>query len=1021
MKLTPHLPEIVGLIRTAPIVEVVAPTGSGKSLLIPAALAALGTRCFITVPTRNAAISLAEYQKMLQRSRAPEGTANQRVGSAAEAIVGYAAEAIVGYAAEGNVQYGPSTTIAYITAGHGRRKMLSYFRKGTVSPIDFCDVLMVDEFHAGSLDTTAIVALWMAAAEAGVAVPRLVIASATPVPLSLQPSPVTFAPDFPVPSVQYHYHTQDLEVENPSGTVLADTARRVIQIHRETPVESGHILVFAPGSREVETIAEHVTSGLSDTDNYLVVPAFSSLTREQVEFMYSTVEAGRRKIVVATNIAEMSITIEGVGHVVDTMLEKRAETAKSGGLRLGVYTISRASATQRAGRTGRTMDGHYYPMISAAQYRKLEEHRPPEINRVPCYNIIMELMEVGLVPKMVLKDIHMGVIESAVQLLSRLGMVGTASSVCEVTKMGHFAPHFPLAVRNSAFLWHWISGGYPIFPGLVVAVMIDCYGPSYYWVPRKRFHDTPDQYAMDLRDYKQQRFSDILGDNDVETALNLWSAMMTHFSGIPNVTDSKLSQWAYACSYNHKKLREVVTILGECIHVAQRLGYKVVVGPFTPVNVVKAARPILKTVYSDTVMTHRYKTQYRSALGEVYRLDSRETVNSFTTIVPTEIIALATAEIAHNTTVMRVISFAIDTERSVVPKQSISIRSNTAPIRAKPTAAVAVPESAASDVDREYLRYQCVQRIIETVTRMSAHPYEALNCIERWLLTLANADSGTDPIFTAAVSDTQAPVHATVTRELLEKNMANAPEIVTMVRKLATEYLATPVPIAPVPQREENGVLTVGTFRSTMSPGRLDLLLKSGTLTQVARMTLRYACLLHRGQQWSLPPKFHRLVVEEYGATLEAFASPINTQILAINPTLKFCSVFPDTDAVFGSVGSFFAQTLDQMVVIANPPFVNDLMEAMVDKIAADLETATNLRVFITVPYWADAPYYHKLTSNVWLRKSIFLARGTHSYVDMSSGTTIPAMFNSCVFIVSKGYPEIDYEAAAAAVIAAME
>lgn len=937
MKLAPHLPQIVELIRTSSVIAVTAPLNSGATILIPAALAAVQSRCCVI--GLNHAAALSAYQTALQQAR----TSMQP----------------------------SSPSIVYLDCDEGRRQLLTR--------TNFCDVLIVDAA------CPLIVELWQAFAQAGTAVPRLVILGASKV--SLAPPPVEWTLPDPCMETQVHYHPSDLE-----GIDEFAIVQRVEQIARTTT--DGHIVVLVPEAM-CPSIMERIREALaiaSGTSSAEVVPLHQPST-------------ATRMILVGSGF---SVPIEGIGHVVDSMQHSVSMRAKNGGTRTITRVIPRTMAAARS-----QVAPHYYPMLSAAQYRKLTEALPSPIS----YSVMLELMEAGVSPETVVPEVA-----GDVRLLIRSGMFRKEEGV---TAMGRFITHFPLSPRNSAFLCHWIANNYPIFPGLVVAVLVDC-GPNYCWVPRKRNSESPEQYAHTLREYKETHFGKIVGTSDVETDLNLWNSLTTHFRGVPAADAVTLSAWAYTHSYHYSKLQEVLTVLELCRASLIDLGHTVEVGPFTVANVTKAARPLLKSVYADAVMKRTAKGTYRNSTGETYRLDTREGVNCLTTVAPAEIIALATTTISPT---LRLITCGLETEAAAVVMKRTVTRGDVAPIRSAPTTTAPALATIASEVDQEYLRFQCVQHIKETVTRMSAHPYEALNCVERWLLTLANAgsnnvNSSVDPIFTAAVTQDDAVAHVTLTRELLEKNMANAAAIVRAVRDLALEYLATlatSVAIAPTPQYEADGIVTVGTFRTTMSPGRVDLLRSRGTEIAVARMALRYACLLHRGQQWSLPPQLHRLLVSEYGVTLEAFASPINSQIIAVNPDLKFCSVFPDTDEVFGSVGSFFEHRLDNEIVLANPPFVNDLMEAMVDKITADLETATNLRIFITVPCWADAPYYSKLATSSWLRKSIFLGRGTHSYVDMSTNTRIPAAFDSCIFIVSKGYQEIDYEAVGVAIVGAMQ
>lgn len=651
MQIAPHLHRIIDLISSHPTVSVVASTGSGKSVGVPAAIAAAQARCFVTVPTRTAAVSLAEYQRVLQRSANPGVNVNK----------------LVGYAAEGNINYGSETMIAYVTGGHARRKMLSYFSGGKVSPIDFCDVLMVDEVHSGSIDTTIIISLWMYAAASQVRVPRLVIVSATPVPMVIEPTPIVYTVDLAAFPIEYRYLTKKMEIDDAKSAVYTEAAKIATNIHKTTPINTGHILIFAPGSSEVESIVASLKEQLKEPtqDGKLadIIPAFGALKPDDIAMIYKQTTVNERKIVIATNIAEMSITISDVGHVVDTMVEKRAETSQSGGFRLTTHYISKDSAKQRAGRTGRTRPGVCYRLCTEEQFARLEEHRPPEIERVPIYEIVMELLDVGLHPESIIKGVDTNRISQAIQLLTRLGMVINTQTGLAITDLGHFAPKFHLSVRNAAFLWHWIQGGYPIFPGIVAACLIDSYGPSYFWIPRKKPDMSVEEYNLMVREYKNKYFGKYISYNDLETCLNMWNELVTVGGGI-YPSQRTLLNWSRDNSINNKKIRELLKIVEQCINASNRIGYSVEIGPFTTNGVMTAARPILLSVYSDLTMIHRRDITYFNPITrEDYRLDNRDAVNQFSTNLPKGVIALVTAEIKIKTGVFRVIGFGVDTDK----------------------------------------------------------------------------------------------------------------------------------------------------------------------------------------------------------------------------------------------------------------------------------------------------------------------------------------------------------------------
>jgi HrpA-like RNA helicase len=645
MLITSHLPKILELISENPTVMIIAPTGSGKSVGVPAFLATAGHfRTMITVPTRTAALSLAEYQRAIKRAQDPTINPNTYVG----------------FAAEGNVQYNNETMIMYVTGGHTRRKLLTYFDHDTIRPIDFCDVLFVDEIHTGSIDTTIIISLWMKAAMAQVRVPRLVVASATPIPLTIYPVPVEYTVEAKAYPIEYNYIHQDLNTDD--GSLYNETALKTVNIHTTTKLTDGHILVFAPGATEVETITNQIFQLLEYDKTVDIIPAFSALTQAEIELIYQQKE-GIRKIIIATNIAEMSITIENIGFVVDTMLEKRSETSFSGGFRLTTHYISKDSAKQRSGRTGRTRSGVSYRMCTLEKYESFEEHRPMEIDRVPIFELVMELLDIGLDPQEIITGTSKQRIQDSTTLLKRLELIKMVDGKVHVTDLGHFAPQFQFSVKNATFLWKWIEAGHPVFPGIVVASLIDSYGPSYFWQPRKKPDMSIDVYNTMIKEHRQRYFSRFIGYNDLETCLNMWRDLTSSLRGI--VGDQRqIAQWAKENSMNNKKIKELLLIVNQTIGKLKN-SIDIKIGPFTTEGVMKAARPILKIVYSDQILLNKRGVNYVNPLTkEEYKLDNREALNMFIDKPPHGIIGLITAEIkTQKDVIFRLISFGIDFEQ----------------------------------------------------------------------------------------------------------------------------------------------------------------------------------------------------------------------------------------------------------------------------------------------------------------------------------------------------------------------
>ena len=664
MKIDPHLPEILQTVSDNIITAVVAAPGTGKSIGIPYIVASTGSRIFISVPTVTAARSLYSYQKYLHP------------------------EIRVGYAAEGTVAYDDRSQIVYVTAGHLRRKMIAYFNRTDdgaveISPIDFCDVLMIDEVHSGMLDNSVNIDLWKFAAKNGVSVPRLILSSATldtgatgPLamfPASEFPAPAVYQIDIKAFPIETRYARRDYDPDD--NELYTDMAKWIEEVHNSKA--PGDILVFAPGKNEVEDIIRDLTS--KSLRNVILVPAYAALSSEDINRIYQPTPRGMRKIIVATNIAEAAITIDDIAFVFDSMTEKQAETSMSGGLRLVLSHISQSSADQRRGRTGRTRPGVAIRMITEEGFSKLQSQRVPEIKRVPIYTVIMELLKAGLRPVDVLSEIEPTRVGHAVKFLSRLGLINPATE--EPTQGGDFVTHFPLGIRNATALWKWSQTGLPMFPAIATLAMIDCYGPSYMYYPRANIGEPP----INNEEHRQKYFEQFRGRSDVDTLVNIWNKMMEDLEG-PDARANDVLRWCRKNSMNHKKIREVLQIVRQCMSACGSLETQpreglepktlnCEAGPFTREGLMNNIRPILTDVYSDMVMAlsprfaGKGKPIYihggiQGALetpfkAEDYILD-RMALNTLALDPPPFIIAIISAEIQTKARPLHTVSVALD-------------------------------------------------------------------------------------------------------------------------------------------------------------------------------------------------------------------------------------------------------------------------------------------------------------------------------------------------------------------------
>lgn len=657
MEITRHLRTILEKIKTEATTLVVAPTGSGKSVGIPAAIAISGSTCYVSVPTRTAAVSLASYQTTIQARRG--------------GVIS------VGYAADAEIHYDDNTQIVYATSGHIRKKMLSYFNDGKVSDITFCDVLFVDEIHSGSLDNTVILSLWMAAAEAQVNVPRLLLASATPIPLDLSPAPEVYTVDLKKYPVKIIYDTIDYKYDK----VLAAAANRAVAVHNANlpPKSKGHILVFAAGSSEVQKIAQDINDQLVKSKTAAsakIIPVFGALKQSDIATIYDDTPPEVRKIIIATNIAETAITIDNLAFVIDSLYEKRAETSKNGGLRLTTRYISKDSAAQRTGRTGRTMPGTCYRLCRESTFDSFEDHRPAEIDRVPIYEVVMDIIGVGLDPNLILPQSNKIKIANSITLLKNLQMISLDDTVTEI---GRFASHFPISVRNSRFIWDWIERKLPPFVGIVLASLMDCYGPSYFYVPRKDPAENPDDYRQRIEAHNIKYMSKyVSAENigDLEVCINLWLDLTSAIKGYSHHARN-LPIYCRDNSLNAKQIKELLKTVQQCTNGARRFGLKFKEAPFTRDGAMAKVEESLLKAYPDRIMyNQRDQSYYNPDSKEIYRLD-RNMVGTYYKHPPPALIAVNTTEIMSGGRSSRVISFAVSTEtydRDIAAK---STRSNT--------------------------------------------------------------------------------------------------------------------------------------------------------------------------------------------------------------------------------------------------------------------------------------------------------------------------------------------------------
>lgn len=288
----------------------------------------------------------------------------------------------VGYRMRGESRVGKNTRLEIVTEGVLTRMLQNDPELAGI------DLLIFDEFHERNLQGDLGLALALDA-QAGLRDDiKILIMSATLENSQLQeklPEALFVSSQGRSYPIQYSY-----QANNNKHTLLADLAKLTVRAFNE---QAGNILLFVAGIKEIKTCQTLLMASLPR--DVVIAPLYGALSLAEQQLAINDCEAGKRKIVIATNIAETSLTIEGISVVVDSGFERSMSyQAQSGIGKLQTQRISAASATQRAGRAGRLSAGHCYRLWSAES--RLNQHSEPEIKRSELTSLMLELLSWGV-------------------------------------------------------------------------------------------------------------------------------------------------------------------------------------------------------------------------------------------------------------------------------------------------------------------------------------------------------------------------------------------------------------------------------------------------------------------------------------------------------------------------------------------------------------------------------------------------------------------------------------------------
>ncbi|KAJ8103049.1 P-loop containing nucleoside triphosphate hydrolase protein [Lipomyces tetrasporus] len=413
--------ELLEAFESCQIVIIVGETGSGKTTQLPqylheAGYTKDGKKVGCTQPRRVAAISVA-----------------QRVAEEMGVKLGNE----VGYSIRFEDKSSDKTILKYMTDGMLLREFL------TDPELSGYSALMIDEAHERTLHTDILFGLLKDIARFRKDL-RLLISSAT---MDAEKFSEFFddAPIFQIPGRRYPvdiYYTPQ-----PEANYVQAAVNTIFQIH--TSKQGGDILVFLTGQDEIETMQENIQDICYKLGNKIqemvVCPIYANLPPDQQTKIFEPTPKNARKVVLATNIAETSITIDGIVYVIDPgYVKENVYNPRSGMESLVVTQCSQASANQRAGRAGRVGPGKCFRLFTKwAFFNELPQSTTPEIQRTNLESMVLVLMSLGINDILNFDFMDPPPTETLVRSLEHLYALGALNDRGELTKLGRQMAEFP--------------------------------------------------------------------------------------------------------------------------------------------------------------------------------------------------------------------------------------------------------------------------------------------------------------------------------------------------------------------------------------------------------------------------------------------------------------------------------------------------------------------------------------------------------------------------------------------------
>ena len=532
-----HREEIVALMRKHQVLIVCGDTGSGKTTQLPKmamelGLGARGRRIACTQPRRLAAVTVAE-----------------RVAEELGTAVGE----IVGYQHRFARKTSDATRVKFMTDG----VLLAETRSDPL--LRAYDAIIVDEAHERTLNVDFLLGILRRILERRRDL-KVIVSSAT-----LDSGRFSeFFGNAPAISVPGRLYPIEIRYQEPPDHDERDLARDVARALTTLPADDD-VLVFLPGERDIRETAERLrgTPSFASDD---VIPLLASLPSGEQQRAFRLSQ--RRRVVLATNVAETSVTIPGIRAVIDSGLARISRYVhRTQVQRLQVEPVSQASARQRAGRCGRLGPGTCIRLYSEEDFNSREEYTPPEVLRSSLAGVILTMLDLGLgdiesfpfmdppKPAMVREGLRELLELGAIR---RVGARGEEGRGIGLTKTGAKLARIPVEPRLARMLL--AASQFATLPSAIpVVAAMSCDDP------RRRPAEEREKAEQAHAQFRRSG-SDFLG------TLELWKWWDTQSRALSQSQLRKLAKKTYL---SYPKMREWRDLARQLSELSRRLGLDV--------------------------------------------------------------------------------------------------------------------------------------------------------------------------------------------------------------------------------------------------------------------------------------------------------------------------------------------------------------------------------------------------------------------------------------------------------------